>query len=179
MIFETMESPRPTPVFFVVTKGLKICSRNSAGIRARCLRSALRRRHAAAVPRPRPRFPRLDAQHATAGAHGVVSILHDIDERLLAQTFIQRHQRQISAHTLSPLAPGAPFHNCATSFKRAIENGGDVLRRQIGVQAAARNRESASPARSGGWFRSRCIPQVRWPADSTLPASASASPPSP
>ena len=29
-IFETMESPSPTPVFFVVTNGLKICSRISA-----------------------------------------------------------------------------------------------------------------------------------------------------
>src|SRR5439155_5223955 len=30
-IFATMESPRPTPDFFVVKKGLKICSRSSGG----------------------------------------------------------------------------------------------------------------------------------------------------
>src|ERR1700733_5489466 len=49
----------------------------------------------AAVTALRTRFADIDEKLASAGTHGIVAILHNINECLLAQVLTQRHQWQI------------------------------------------------------------------------------------
>src|SRR5271167_2746040 len=79
------------------------------------------------------RFPCLDTKHATAGPHGIVGILHNINECLFTQALIQRHERQTSRIFFLDL-DRRTLPELRNVIQCAIEDGRDVLRRQIRVQ---------------------------------------------
>src|ERR1700741_2800568 len=91
--------------------------------------------HAAASLGPSPRLPRLDAQHTSARAHGIVGVLHQVHECLLAQTLIHGHERKMRL-VFSLHANGSTFPQLSDVIQGTIENGGDVLRCQVRVERA-------------------------------------------
>src|ERR1700728_1443835 len=87
------------------------------------------------------RFADIDEKLASAGTHGIVAILHNINECLLAQALIQRHQWQIRLILfLHPNLSSLP--KLRHIIQGTIENRGDVLRRQIRVQRTGEIQEA-------------------------------------
>src|SRR5258706_488210 len=100
-----------------------------------------------------PRFPALDTQLPAGGAHGVIGILHDIHECLLAQALIERHERQIGT-VVFLYSNRRSFPELSDVIQGTIEDRGDVRRREIGVQGTREIQETrdqrAQPVGLGG-----------------------------
>ncbi len=77
--------------------------------------------------------PNLDSQVASVSFHRFVGILHKVEKRLLAQTLIERHQRQICVIVAFDLHR-LPFPSRRHHVKRAVKNCRQVGRLQLRVQ---------------------------------------------
>ena len=88
-----MERPRPTPFCLVVTNGLKICSRISAGTPG----PVSANRHFDAFVRSR-RAAAIVTRSVPPSSHRIISVLRQIDEDLLGEIFVEGNVRQARRH---------------------------------------------------------------------------------
>ena len=174
IIFETMDSPRPTPVFLVVTNGLNICSCRSGGMPGP--ESEIRTSTAlncAAIARILSGPLGLDRQLATTRAHRIVSVLNDVHESLFTETFIHWHHGQISLVLLLD-SHRRPFPKLSDIVQRAIEHRRNLLRSQIGMQGPRKVEETSHQCAESVRLGRNISGELRCKRIRTEPASGSA-----